>query len=49
MAPSFHKTLKVFWEDIVRDIPGEFQVIRRINALRLKLWKWNKIVFGNQD
>ena len=49
MTPSFHKTLKVLWEDIVRDIPGDFQVIRRINALRLKLWKWNKTVFGNQD
>ena len=49
MALSFHKTLKVLWEDIVRDIPGDFQVIRRNNALRLKLWKWNKTMFENQD
>jgi hypothetical protein len=49
MAPSFHNTLKVFSEDIVRDIRGDFQVIRIINALRLKLGQWNKTVFGNQD
>jgi hypothetical protein len=49
MAPSFYNTLKVFWENIMRDILGNFQVIRRINALRLKLGQWNKTEFGNQD
>jgi hypothetical protein len=33
----------------VHDIPDDFQVIRRINALRLKLGQWNKTEFGNQD
>jgi len=49
MAPSFHSILKVFWKEIMNDIPGDFQVIRRINALRLKLDQWNKTEFGNQD
>jgi len=49
MAPSFQNTLKVFWQEIVHDIPGDFQVIRRISALRLKLSQWNKNEFGNQD
>jgi hypothetical protein len=49
MASSFHSILKVFWKEIMNDIPGDFQVIRRINALRLKLDQWNKTEFGNQD
>jgi hypothetical protein len=46
MAPSFQNTMKVFWQEIVHDIPGNFQVIRRISALRLKLGQWNKTEFG---
>jgi hypothetical protein len=38
--------MKVFWQEIVHDIPGNFQVIRRISALRLKLGQWNKTEFG---
>lgn len=46
---NFHVVVSDFWKDIERDCLGNYQILKKLNALKGKLKCWNKLSFGNKE